>query len=135
MSGRYPVRRGQTLQLVNVVSQDVPADPAACGACNGPCAGCKAAAQVPVDLTGWTITAEVRNARGPGLVGAFAVTVHADQVDHKGEFELWADTTAWPVGVLVTDIRFEYAAGDKQAVDYTDVIELLVTETVTGARP
>lgn len=61
------------------------------------------AANQPVDLTGWTIRSQVRNASG-GLIDTFdIVTVNAA----AGQFRLFKSTTpGWVAGTLYSDIEY-----------------------------
>lgn len=86
------------------------------------------AAGAAVNLTGWTLTSQVRT-QGGRLVGDLTVTL-ADQVADPGSFTVRAEaaaTAAWPLDVLIWDIRFDAPTG----VVFTETVELEVLRQVT----
>lgn len=61
----------------------------------------------PIDLTGYTIAAQLRDARDE-LVMALTVAI-ADQTTQRGQFTLTAtaaQTALWPVAPLSCDVQF-----------------------------
>lgn len=90
----------------------------------------KDAAGTRVDLTGWTITSHMRR-RSDQLVQQL-VTSLADQVALPGVFTLTAtaaQTAAWPVEVLLWDIRYQPPTG----VEFTETVEVDVQREITRA--
>lgn len=80
------------------------------------------------DLTGYTITSQVRDPRNLAIVVASATVTIANQVTNEGEFELdFGSTEDWPVGPLWLDIRFDSGG----TVDYTNRITIEAVETST----
>lgn len=65
------------------------------------------AADIPVNLTtaGITIDSAVMKADGTGRID-LDVVIDADQVLNPGEFRIEEDTSAWPTGNLLWDIRY-----------------------------
>lgn len=90
------------------------------------------AAGALVDLTGWVVTSKLRRtAENDVVVQTFTCTVHADQVGHKGEFEVFAPSASsltWPLSTLVWDIRIQALAGD---IEITETVVVQVSEAVT----
>lgn len=83
----------------------------------------------PVDLTGYTVTAEVRSSARE-LVSTADVTL-ADQGTDPGVFTIEADaadTADWEAGALLRfDVRIESAS----RVDYTETVEIRVVDRMT----
>lgn len=87
-------------------------------------------AGVPVDLTGWTISSQVRSQTG-ALIGAVLVTV-LDQAVNTGQYRLHAQTAGWPVGVHIWDIAYSYDDGSGgQTITYTETVRLAVEPAAT----
>lgn len=88
--------------------------------------GSYTSAGLPVDLTNFTLTSQVRRTSG---------TLVADLVVEKvipatlGQFRLKATTAAWPVGRLRCDIRF--ADSLSGAVVYTSTFVIDCSESIT----
>ena len=86
-------------------------------------------AGVASSLTGMTVTAQIRQVYGLSLVDNFIVTV-LDQSAYVGQFVLTpvtADTSAWPLGSLVADIKISYG----EAVKHSDSFLVPVIDRVT----
>lgn len=86
-------------------------------------------AGVAVDLTGYTLTAQVRDA-SRSLITEATVTL-ADQITSPGVFSVVvgaSDTAAWPLATLLTDVRVVSPSGH---VDYTETIRIDVKERQT----
>lgn len=82
-----------------------------------------------VDLTGYTLTAHVRDASGT-LIDAATVTL-ADQTASPGVFAVEvaaADTAEWPLAALLTDVRVVAPGG---RVMHTETIRIDVRERQT----
>ena len=109
---RTTIKRGATLQYEASVSNDA----------------------VPVDLTGWTITSQVRTPYG-SLIGAVNATL-LNQTTNKGQYRLHADTDTWSIGLQLWDIKYSYDDGlGGEVITYTETVELLIDLAVTGAGP
>ena len=83
----------------------------------------------PIDLTGSTLTCEVRNDDG-ALVGSIACTPDADQVANRGQFQLYAasaTTATWPPGLYSCDIK--RVVGD---TEYSETFRVRVVPSVTA---
>lgn len=81
-------------------------------------------AQIPLDLTGFLIKAQVR--KGTELIAELVVTRTNDIL---GEYMLsLADTTLWPVKTLVCDIQ--YTTDDLQIIS-TETFEIAVEKDIT----
>jgi hypothetical protein len=84
-----------------------------------------------VDLTGYTVTAQLRSRVGLTLVATATVTL-ADQGTSPGVFSVTVDAATpatWTAGdVLVTDVRLVEPGG---AVRATQTIAIAVVERVT----
>lgn len=86
---------------------------------------------VPVNLTGWTITSQVKTPSGV-LVGTVLATV-LDQSTNLGKYRLRAQTAGWRLGVHGWDIAYSYSDGSGgQSISYTESIELEVVAAVTS---
>jgi len=85
-----------------------------------------------VDLTGYTVTAQLRSRVGLALVATATVTL-ADQSTRPGVFAVTVDaatTATWTAGdVLLTDVRLVEPGG---AVHATQTISITVVERVTA---
>lgn len=80
-------------------------------------------------LAGMTISAQIRQVYGLSLVDNFTITV-LDQSAYTGQFSLIpsvADTSTWPVGSLIADIKI--SAGG--AVKHSDSFIIPVVDRVT----
>ena len=65
---------------------------------------------VPLDLTGWTGTSQVRTSVGGTVLIDFTVTIDADQVENPGQFTISATdevTALLNVTSAVWDVQFE----------------------------
>ena len=83
---------------------------------------------VPVDLTGYTITSQIRDPRDLASIVATATVTIADQIASPGEFEIdFGTSETWPIGALWLDIRIDSGG----TVDYTERVILEVSETST----
>lgn len=83
-----------------------------------------------VNLTGWAVASKLRTPAGVE-VASLSCTVHADQVGHRGEFEVFAAAAAtalWPLGAARWDIRLTDAGGD---VTHTKTVAVTIEEPVT----
>lgn len=81
---------------------------------------------VPQSLAGWTIKSQVRTQQSLRLVTELNFSVVNDQ---QGIFQLQCtDTTDWPIGALVCDIR--YTTPNAQVVS-TDTFTIEVQSEVT----
>ncbi len=101
---------------------------------------CRGPASARVDLTGYTIAAQVRRKTAamasPGaLVETLTVVVDADQTTNPGKFVVSAtasQTAAWLVDaaqvVLVCDIQYTSSGGQ---VSSSATFEVLVVEDIT----
>lgn len=105
-SAQIDIKNGDTLRLACVAQDD---------------------AGNPVDLTGWTVTAQVRDAKYNALVASLSITVDAPQ---EGAFTIEGDTANWPVGDLSFDIRYLDSLG---RVAHTETIALNVQRAITEA--
>lgn len=80
---------------------------------------------VPVDLTTYTITAQLRSS-GDGSLAASGVVVKGDQGTDPGTFTITFDVTALDAGEYVTDIVFSDAL-----VVVTETIAVQLLDGVT----
>lgn len=80
--------------------------------------------QTPVDLTGWQIEAQVRDAQGQ-LVAELNIVERADV---SGQYRITGSATDWPVARLLMDIQYTAPGG---AVTSTDTVEVRVMKDVT----
>ena len=90
----------------------------------------KNAQSLPVDLTGRTVTSQVRT-RGGKLVGNLAVTL-GNQTLSPGSFVCRAESAAtgtWPLGTLLWDIRITGPEG----TTITETVEVEVLREATEA--
>lgn len=88
-------------------------------------------AGVPVNLTGWTITSQVKTPSGVA-VGTVTATV-LDQTTTPGKYRLRAQTAGWRLGTHNWDIKYSYSDGaGGQTISYTESIELEVVAAVTS---
>jgi hypothetical protein len=84
----------------------------------------------PVDMTGWTVTCQVRTVKGV-LVGSVQATLQ-DQTVRPGEYYLHAQTVGWIVGQHAFDIAYSYPDGlGGQTVLYSETIPLYVEPAMT----
>lgn len=89
---------------------------------------------VAVDLSTYTITAQIRTRTRAGLelVGSAACTIDPDQVANRGRFSFVvpaSTTDDWTPGVeLMMDLRFVVTGGD---TTYTKTIAIDVLQPVT----
>lgn len=82
---------------------------------------------VDVDLTGYTITSQVRQF---GTLIQTMTVVISNQTTNTGEFTVSATATQtadWPVGTLAWDIRL----ADGATIVYSKTFQILVDERVT----
>lgn len=83
---------------------------------------------VPTDLSGYSITSQVRDPRDLSSIVDTATVTIANQVTDTGKFELdFGSTETWPIGSLWLDIRLDSGG----TVDYTERVTLEVSETAT----
>lgn len=88
-------------------------------------------AGTPVNLTGYTLTAELRAGVGGALASAVTVTL-SNQGTNPGEFTLLiANTSSIAAGSYVIDIRYETPGGDSLS---TTTWQVMIDPPVT-ARP
>ena len=81
---------------------------------------------VPVNLTGWTITSQVRTAKGV-LIATIAIAIPSQVGQNIGAFSLRTPTATWPLGTHAWDIAYSYSDGiGGQIVSYTDTVDLVV---------
>jgi hypothetical protein len=111
---RLRIKRGNSVQLTIALKQRAtPSSPL-----------------LPVDITGWTITSQVRHQTSRALVAQLTSTI----VDATtGSFILSstaASTATWPVTKLIGDVRYQRADGH---VFSTEDFELEVRQEVTPA--
>lgn len=81
-----------------------------------------------VDLTGYTVTAQVRR-RADELVDTLTCTPDADQATNPGVLVVSAtdaQTALWPILTLECDVRF-----DNGEVTHTDTFEIVVKKAIT----
>lgn len=79
---------------------------------------------VPIDLTGYTLTSQARDTRGT-LVGTATISV-SNQGTDPGEFTLSVPATTtddWSEGTVLFDVRLESGGG---VVDYTETVAIRV---------
>lgn len=89
---------------------------------------------VGVDLTGYTVTSQVRkrDASGDGLgtlVADITCTIDPDQVTNPGVVLLEADTSDWPILALDCDVKFVSGGG---LVYPTTTFEIRVVRNITA---
>ena len=85
---------------------------------------------VATALTDFVITAQLRDSYGMKLITDFEVIIDTDQTTNVGKFTLTpadSDTSGWPLGVLLLDIRIELAG----VATYSDTVQLPVVERIT----
>ncbi len=83
----------------------------------------------PVNLTGYTLTAELRAGIGGALASTVIVTL-ANQGTNPGEFTLLiADTSAIATGSYVIDIRYVTPSGDSLS---TTTWQVMIDPPVTA---
>lgn len=85
-------------------------------------------ADTPYDLTGYTISAQVRDAKGT-LLGAFTTVVTTNpKTNLPGRITLALATASMPVGESYFDIKLTSAGGK---VTYTEKVRLELLQQVT----
>ena len=98
-----PHKRGDTFYKANVVSDE-----------NG-----------AVDISGWTITSQLRDSNDALIAQCAVVVTNAV----TGSYTLTvADTTAWPLGALFWDIQYIDGGGK---IYSTETIQVVVLKDIT----
>lgn len=80
-------------------------------------------------FAGWTVSSQARTLKGE-LVADMTCT-WLDPVTTRQLVLSVADTSAWPLGPIAIDVRFEHAG----EVLYTNTAELRVVDRVTRSTP
>jgi hypothetical protein len=84
---------------------------------------------VATDLTGYTITSQIRTAADV-LLSSASVTIDADQVTNTGKFTVSipaASTADWEVGDHIMDIQFELGSTVKSTETFRQPVVRDVT--------
>ena len=77
----------------------------------------------PTDLTGITITSQVRT-----YEGELVATLSPVETTDIGEFTIYAETSAWPLGRLIWDIKYTTVSNKV----HTETVEIRVSRSATA---
>jgi len=86
-------------------------------------------AGVGTDLSGYTITSQIRRLNDDATYHDLTVTIDPDQVTNAGDFVVSAtaaETLAWDLAIYECDIRME-----STDVDFTDTFTIRVVKAIT----
>lgn len=86
-------------------------------------------AGTPINLTGYTVAAQIRSADGSDLIGSLTATL-ANQGSSPGVVTLSATAAAtalWTTGTFVCDIKFTVSGTVSRSSTFTVIVDRAVT--------
>ena len=87
------------------------------------------ASDVPINLTGYTVTSQIKRQNSLDLIGSLTATL-ANQTTSPGVFTLSATATAtalWATGTFVCDVKFVNGSTVERSVTFSVVVNPAVT--------